>query len=43
VKDMLYQSDVDGRRGKLITKIKEYDMVIKPTTLIKIQGLEKSL
>jgi len=31
----------DGKTGKWITKIQEYDMVIKPIKLIKGQGLEK--
>lgn len=28
IKDMLNQPEVDGRWGKQITEIKEYDMVI---------------
>nr|KUM48001.1 hypothetical protein ABT39_MTgene4996 [Picea glauca]QHR86575.1 hypothetical protein Q903MT_gene578 [Picea sitchensis] len=38
---MLCQPEADGRRGKSITKIQEYYMVIRPTKLIKGQGLAK--
>jgi len=37
------QPDSDGRRGKWLAKIQEYDLEIKPTKLIKGQGLEKLL
>jgi hypothetical protein len=37
------QPDSDGRRGKWLAKIQEYDLEIKPTKLIKGQGLEKIL
>ena len=40
---MLVQSDVEGKRGKWIAKIQEYDLDIKPTKLVKGQGLEKLL
>lgn len=43
VKDMLIQSNVEGKRGKWIAKIQEYDLDIKPTKLIKGQGLAKLL
>ena len=43
VKDILIQPDIDGRRGKWITKILEFDLEIKPTKLIKGQGLTKLL
>jgi hypothetical protein len=43
VKDILIQLDIDGRRGKWITKILEFDLEIKPTKLIKGQGLAKLL
>jgi hypothetical protein len=43
VKDILIQPDIDGRRGKWIAKILEFDMEIKPTKLIKGQGLAKLL
>ena len=38
VKDILSQ-DPDGKRGKWIVVILEYDLEIKPTKLIKVQGL----
>jgi hypothetical protein len=41
VKDILTQPDPEGRRGKWITVMLEYDLEIKPTKLIKGQGLEK--
>jgi hypothetical protein len=41
VKEILVQPDCEGKRGKWITKILEYDLTIKPTQLIKAQGLSK--
>jgi hypothetical protein len=41
VKDILTQDNPDNRRGKWIAIILEYDIEIKPTKLIKRQGLEK--
>ena len=41
VKDILTQDNLDGRRGKWIAVILEYDIEIKPTKLIKGQGLAK--
>ena len=41
VKDVLMQTDLEGRRGKWITALLEYDVEIKLTKLIKGQGLEK--
>lgn len=43
VKDILIQPDPDpeGRRGKWIAVMLEYDLEIKPTKLIKGQGLAK--
>jgi hypothetical protein len=41
VKDILTLDNHDGRRGKWIVVILEYDIVIKPTKLIKGQGLAK--
>jgi hypothetical protein len=41
VKDILTQPDLEGRRGKWITFMLEYDLEIKPTKLIKGQGLAK--
>jgi hypothetical protein len=35
LKDILIQPDIDGRRGKWIAKILEFDMEIKATNLIK--------
>ena len=35
VKDVLVQNDVEGKRGKWIAKIQEYDLDIKPTKLVK--------
>jgi hypothetical protein len=43
VKDILIQPDIDGRRGKWIAKILEFDLEIKPTKLVKWQGLAKIL
>jgi hypothetical protein len=40
VKDILTQDNPDGRRGKWIAIILEYDIEIKPTKLIEGQGLE---
>jgi hypothetical protein len=37
------QPDIDGKRGKWITQILEFDLEIKPTKLIKGQGLAKLL
>jgi ribonuclease HI len=41
VKDILTHDNPDGRRGKWIAVILEYDIEIKPTKLIKGQGLAK--
>ena len=41
MKDILLHGDVEGRRGKWIVKIQEYDLDIKPTKLVKGQGLAK--
>jgi hypothetical protein len=43
VKDILIQPDMDGRRGKWISKILEFDLEIKPTKLVKGKGLAKLL
>lgn len=43
VKDVLIQSDVEGKRGKWIAKIQEYDVDIMPTKLGKGKGLENML
>lgn len=41
VKDILTQEGIEGKRGKWISTILEYDIEIKPTKLIKGQGLAK--
>jgi len=41
VKDILTRDGLDGKRGKWITTILEYDLEIKPKKLIKGQGLAK--
>ena len=43
VKEILIHPDIDGRRSRWITKILEFDLEIKPTKLIKGQGLAKLL
>ena len=39
----LTQVDPDGKRGKWIAKLLEYEIEIKPTKLLKGQGLAKLL
>ena len=41
VKDILTQDGIEGKRGKWIANILEYDIEIKPTKLVKGQGLAK--
>ena len=41
VKDILTQEGIEGKRGKWISNILEYDIEIKPTKLIEGQGLAK--
>jgi hypothetical protein len=43
VKDVLVQPDIDGKRSKWIAKLIEFDVEIKPTKLVKGQGLAKPL
>ena len=43
VKDVLTQPDSEGKRGKWIANIMEYDVEIRPTKLVKGQGLAKLL
>jgi hypothetical protein len=43
VKDILIHPDIDGRRGKWIAKILEFDLEINPTKLIQGKGLAKLL
>ena len=41
VKDILTQADPDGKRGKWIANLLEYDIEIIPTKLVKGKGLAK--
>lgn len=41
VKEILTQEGIEGKRGKWIANILEYDIEIKPTKIIKGQGLAK--
>lgn len=41
VRDILTQAYPDGKRSKWTTTLLEYDLEIKPTKLVKGQGLEK--
>ena len=43
MKDILVQPDSDGKRGRWLAKIQEFDLEIKPTKLIKGKGLAKLL
>ena len=43
IKDILTQPDSEGKKGKWIAKIMEYDVDISPTKLVKGQGLAKLL
>jgi hypothetical protein len=43
VKDILVQADSDGKRGRWLAKIQEFDLEVKPTKLVKGQGLAKLL
>lgn len=43
VKEILVQGDNEGKRGRWIAKIQEYELEIKPTKLIKGKGLAKIL
>jgi hypothetical protein len=43
VKEILIQPYIDGKRSKWIAKIFELDLEIKPTKLVKGQGLDKLL
>jgi hypothetical protein len=43
VKYVLSQQDCMGTRGKWVSKIQEYDLEIKPTKIIKGQGLTQML
>ena len=39
VKDVLLQPDTEGKRGRWISKILEFEIEIRPTKLVKGQGL----
>ena len=43
MKESLIHLDIDGRRSQWISKILEFDLEIKPTKLIKGQGLDTLL
>jgi hypothetical protein len=43
VKEIIIQPDIDGRRSRWIAKILKFDLEIKPTKLIKGQGLARLL
>jgi hypothetical protein len=43
VKDILTHLDPEGKRGKWIVVLLEYDLDIKPTKLINAQGLAKMM
>jgi hypothetical protein len=43
IKDVLLQQDCMGTKGKWVSKIQEYDLEIKPTKIIKGQGLAQML
>lgn len=43
MKGVLTRSDIEGKRGKWIEMIEEDDMDMKPTKLVKGQGLENIL
>ena len=43
VKIVLTKPDTDGKRGRWITQILEFDLTIKTTKLVKGQGLAKLL
>lgn len=41
VKDIMVQGHSEGKRARWIAKIQEYELEIKPTKIIKGQGLAK--
>ena len=41
MKKVLTQPDIDGKRAKWIAKLIEFDIEVKPTKLVKGQGLAK--
>ena len=43
IKDILVHPDSDGRRGRWLVKIQEFDLEVKPTKIVKGQGLARLL
>jgi hypothetical protein len=43
MKEILIHLDIDGKRRKWTTKIMEFDLEMKPTKLVKGQGLARLL
>ena len=43
IKDVLTQPDVDGKRAKWIAKMIEFNIELKPTKMVRGQGLAKLL
>jgi hypothetical protein len=43
IKYIMVQPDSDERRGRWLSKIQEFDLEVKPTKLVKFQGLDKLL
>jgi hypothetical protein len=43
VKDILVQTECDGKRGRWLAKIQKFNLEVKSTKLIKGQGLAKLL
>jgi hypothetical protein len=43
VKEILIEYDIDGKTSKWIAKILEFDLEMKPTKLVKVQGLARLL
>lgn len=43
IKDVLTQPDANGRRAKWIEKLIEFNIELKPTKLVRGQGLARSL
>ena len=43
IKDVLTQPDADGRRAKWISKLIEFNIELKPTKLVRGQGLARLL
>jgi hypothetical protein len=43
IKDILVHPNSDGRRGRWLAKIQEFDIEVKPTKLFKGQGLARLL